>query len=306
MKLKTLPLLMSTLVSAHTFATTDEVIVTGTYSPVASEQLTSSVTVISQEQLSALSSHSLVDALRQVPSIWVEEQGGPGGLTAIALRGAEANHTLVLLDGVQLNDPTNTRGGAFDVNNINIESIKRIEIIRGAQSAIYGSDALAGVIHIITIEPTKTAQNTLSVAVGEDGYKTASVATTGSLNEVGYAIKLQSKDAGEPIEGSSAENKEALVKFDWKHDVHRLDFSYRYIDGEKTTFPEQSGGSLFAQLRELDRSEFTDQNAALAWQWQVSDLWRSKLQASWFNRQENLTSPGISPFDAVPPKRCGH
>lgn len=300
MKLKTLPLLISTLIAAQAFAATDEVIVTGTYSPVTSEQLASSVTVISQEQLAALSSHSLVDALRQVPSIWVEEQGGPGGLTAIALRGAEANHTLVLLDGVQLNDPTNTRGGAFDVNNINIDSVKRIEIIRGAQSAIYGSDALAGVIHIITVEPTKTAQTNLSVAAGEDGYKTASITSTGSVNDVGYAVKLQSKDAGEPIEGSSAENKEALVKLDWKHDAHTLDFSYRYFDGEKTTFPEQSGGSLFAQLRELDRSDFTDQNAALAWQWQINNLWRSKLQASWFNRQENLTSPGILPFDAVP------
>ncbi|GGY74462.1 vitamin B12 transporter BtuB [Cellvibrio zantedeschiae] len=300
MKLKTLPLLISTLIATQVFAATDEVVVTGTYSPVTSEQLASSVTVISQEQLAALSSHSLVDALRQVPSIWVEEQGGPGGLTAIALRGAEANHTLVLLDGVQLNDPTNTRGGAFDVNNINIDSIKRIEIIRGAQSAIYGSDALAGVIHIITVEATETAQQNLSVAVGEDGYKTASLTATGTAGNLGYAVKVQGKDAGEPIEGSSAENKEALVKLNWKQDAHNLDFSYRYLDGEKTTFPEQSGGSLFAQLRDLDQSEFTDQNAALAWQWQVNDFWRSKLQGAWFNRQENLTSPGIVPFDAVP------
>lgn len=301
MKFKTLSIFISTIIATQAFAAPEEVIVTGTYSPVTSEQLASSVTVINQEQLLALSSHSLVDALRQVPSIWVEEQGGPGGLTAIVLRGAEANHTLVLLDGVQLNDPTNTRGGAFDVNNINIDSIKRIEIIRGAQSAIYGSDALAGVIHIITIEPSKTAQNNLSVAVGEDGYKTASFTTTGSVDNFGYALKVQSKDAGEPIEGSSAENKEALVKLNWKQDVHNLDFSYRYLDGKKTTFPEQSGGSLFAEIRDLDRSDFTDQNAALAWQWQVNDSWRSKLQGSWFNRQENLTSPGIAPFYAIPP-----
>jgi vitamin B12 transporter len=301
MKFKTLSILISTIVAAQAFAAPEEVIVTGTYSPVTSEQLASSATVINQEQLLALSSHSLVDALRQVPSIWVEEQGGPGGLTAISLRGAEANHTLVLLDGVELNDPTNTRGGAFDVNNINIDSIKRIEIIRGAQSAIYGSDALAGVIHIITLEPTKTAQNNLSVAVSEDGYKTACLTTTGSVDNVGYAVKLQSKDAGEPIEGSSAKNSEALIKLNWKQDVHSLDFSYRYFDGEKTTFPEQSGGSLFAKIRDLDSSDFTDQNAALAWQWQLTDSWHSKLQGSWFNRKENLTSPGIVPFDAVPP-----
>ena len=302
MKFKTLSLLISSLASSSLGATqafaADDVIVTGTYSPVTTEQIASSVTVINQEQLQALSGHSLVDALRQVPSIWVEEQGGAGGLTAISLRGAEANHTLVLLDGVQLNDPTNTRGGAFDVNNINIDSIKRIEIIRGAQSAIYGSDALAGVIHIITVEPTKTAQHTLSVAAGEDGYKTASIITSGSVDNLGYAFKIQSKDGGDAIEGSSAKNKEALAKLNWQADAHRIDFSYRYFDGEKTTFPEQSGGPLLAVGRELDVSNFTDQNAALAWQWQVSNAWRSKVQASWFNREENLTSPGV--VNAVP------
>jgi len=292
MKLKTLSLLVSSLIATQAFAA-DEIIITGTYSPVTTEQLASSITVINKEQLQALSSHSLVDALRQVPSIWVDEQGGAGGLTAIALRGAEANHTLVLLDGVQLNDPTNTRGGAFDVNNINIDSIKRIEIIRGAQSAIYGSDALAGVIHIITVEPTKTAQQNLSVSVGEDGYKTASISTTGSVDNLGYAFKIQSKDGGDAIEGSTAKNKEALAKLNWQADAHSIDFSYRYFDGERTNFPEQSGGPLFAVGRDLDISDFTDQNAALAWQWQVTSAWRSKVQASWFNREEDLTSPGI-------------
>lgn len=301
MKFKTLSVLISTLIATHAFAATDEVIVTGTYSPVTTEQLASSVTVISQEQLLALSSHSLVDALRQVPSIWVEEQGGPGGLTAISLRGAESNHTLVLLDGVELNDPTNTRGGAFDVNNINIDSIKRIEITRGAQSSIYGSDAVAGVIHIITLEPTANAQQNLSVSIGEDGYKTGSFSTTGTVDKIGYAVKLQSKDGGEPIEGSTAKNKEALVKLNWKDDAQRLDFTYRYLDGNKTTFPEQSGGSLFALSRDLDHSDYTDQNAALAWQWQINDIWLSKVQASWFNRTEVLTSPGIIPYLAVPP-----
>jgi len=301
MMLKKLSVFVGALVATHTYAATDEIIVTGTYSPISAEQIASSVTTISQEQLLTLSSHSLVDALRQVPSIWVDEQGGPGGLTAISLRGAESNHTLVLLDGVQLNDPTNSRGGAFDVNNINIDSIKRIEIIRGAQSAIYGPDALAGVIHIITAEPTETAQHNLSVAAGEDGYKTTSFTTTGSINNVGYAIKIQSKDAGEPVEGSSAENKEALVKLNWQQESHRIDFSYRYLDGEKTSFPEQSGGPLFAQSRDLDNSDFTDQNVALAWQFQVNEKWRSKIQATWFNREEVLSSPGIPPYFAVPP-----
>jgi vitamin B12 transporter len=300
MKLKPLPLAISLLMTTAAVAANEEVIVTGTYSPVNASQLSSSVSVINQEELQKLSSHSLVDALRQVPSIWVEEQGGPGGLTAISLRGAESNHTLVLLDGVQLNDPTNTRGGAFDLGNININSVKRIEVIRGAQSAIYGSDALAGVIHIITLEATDTAQHKIYAAVGEDGYKTTSFTTSGKIDRLGYAVKAQIKDAGEPIKGSTAENKEVITKLNWAGAEHNFDFLYRYFDGEKTSYPEQSGGPLFAQTDLLDQSEYTDQNAAFSWQWQVNDIWKSKVQASWFNRDEIMSSPGIAPYTAVP------
>ena len=293
MKLKPLPLAISLLMTTAAVAANEEVIVTGTYSPVNASQLSSSVSVINQDELQKLSSHSLVDALRQVPSIWVEEQGGPGGLTAISLRGAESNHTLVLLDGVQLNDSTNSRGGAFDLGNININSVKRIEVIRGAQSAIYGSDALAGVIHIITLEATENAQHKIYAAVGEDGYKTTSFTTSGKIDRLGYAVKAQIKDAGEPIKGSTAENKEVITKLNWAGEKHDFDFLYRYFDGEKTSYPEQSGGPLFSPLDTLDQSDFTDQNAAFSWQWQVSDIWKSKVQASWFNRNDIMSSPGI-------------
>ena len=287
------------LIALPAFSATEELIVTGSYSPVTNEQLSSSVSILNKEQLLQLSPHSLVDALRQVPSLWVEEQGGPGGITSIALRGAEANHTLVLLDGVQLNDPTNTRGGAFDLNGINIESIERIEIIRGAQSSVYGSDALAGVIHIITKTPGENASQ-LNGTLGTDDYGSVGFSTSGSLNKLGYAFSLQGKDAGEPVEGSTAKNTEFTSRLNWQQDIHALNFSYRYFDGERTSFPEQSGGPEFAVDRTLDTSDYTDQNAALGWEVQVNDFWKSKTNASWYEREENYASPGIAPYDAVP------
>jgi outer membrane cobalamin receptor len=300
MKFSLLPVLAS-LIASQAIAATDEVIVTGTYSPVTAEQIASSVTVIDHQQLLALSNHSLADALRQVPGVWVAAQGGPGGLTTISLRGAEANHTLVLVDGIEVNDPTNTRGGAFDVNDINIASIQRVEIIRGAQSAIYGSDALAGVIHIITAEPTATVQQQLSLSAGEHGYRSGSFGSTGTVDNTGYVLRLQDKHAGTPIEGSSASNQEALMKLDSAIGAHRLDFTYRHMKGNKTTFPEQSGGPLLARSRDLDRSRYTDQNAAVSWAWAISDRWTSTLAATWFDRGQHVDSPGIIPFDAVPP-----
>ena len=288
------------LLSTTSFAATEELIVTGSYNPVTNEQLSSSVSVIDKEQLSQLSSNNLIDALRQIPSLWVEEQGGPGGVTSINLRGSEANHTLVLLDGVQLNDPTNTRGGAFDLKGINIESIERIEIIRGAQSAIYGSDALAGVIHIITQTPGKKS-TTLNASIGSDDYASTGVATSGSVNNVGYALNVQTTDAGEPVPGSTAKNTEFASRLNWKQENHSINFSYRYFDGERTSFPEQSGGPEFAQQPDLDVSEYTDQSAALGWNFQISERWQSKTSASWYQRDEDTASPGILPFDAVPP-----
>jgi vitamin B12 transporter len=287
------------IIALPAISATEELIVTGSYSPVTNEQLSSSVSVIDHEQLLQLSSHSVIDALRQIPSLWVEEQGGPGGVTSISLRGAEANHTLVLLDGVQLNDPTNTRGGAFDLNGINIESIERIEIIRGAQSAVYGSDALAGVIHIITQAPGKKTTQ-FNATLGSDDYSSVGVSTSGSINNLGYAFSLQGKDAGEPVKGSTAENTEFTSRLNWQQDAHAINFNYRYFDGERTSFPEQSGGPEFAVNRNLDTSDYTDQNAALSWTMQVTDFWQSKTNASWYERDEDYASPGISPYDAVP------
>ena len=294
------------VITAPTFAAPEELIVTGSYSPVTNEQLSSSVSVINKEQLLRLSNYSLIDALRQIPSLWVDQQGGPGGITSINLRGSEPNHTLVLLDGVQLNDPTNTRGGAFDLNGINIESIERIEVIRGAQSAVYGSDALSGVIHIITTAPGKKS-TTLNASLGSDDYSSVGVSTSGSIANLGYAFSLQGKDAGEPVEGSTAKNTEFNSRLYWQQDAHTVNFSYRYFDGERTSFPEQSGGPKFAQLRGLDnteyldKSEYTDQNAALGWTMQVNEFWQSKTQASWYQRDDDVKSPGVLPFMASPP-----
>lgn len=293
------PLVLA-IAATSSYSATEELIVTGSYNPVTNEQLSSSVSVINKQELLKLSSNNVIDALRQIPSLWVEEQGGPGGVTSIALRGAEANHTLVLLDGVQLNDPTNTRGGAFDLNSINIESIERIEIIRGAQSAIYGSDALAGVIHIITQSPAQNV-TTLNASIGSDDYASTGVSTSGKINNLGYAVSAQTRDAGEPVPGSTAKNTEFTTRLSWQQDIHTLNFNFRYLDGERTSFPEQSGGPEFALADDLDVSEYKDQSASLGWIANVADDWQSKMNVSWYQRDEDTRSPGILPFDAVPP-----
>ena len=106
------------------------------------------VTVLRGADLRAQGYNNVPDALRTVPGVEVNQTGGRGSLTQVSIRGSQAKHVLVLIDGVQVND---LQDGAFDFADFSLEGIERIEIVRGPQSGIHGSDANAGVIAITTI-----------------------------------------------------------------------------------------------------------------------------------------------------------
>ncbi|HET8760161.1 MAG TPA: TonB-dependent receptor, partial [Nitrospiria bacterium] len=105
----------------------------------------------------------------------VVQSGGPGGQTSLFLRGGNSNHVLVLIDGVKVNSPTT---GAFDISHLTVDQIERIEVLRGAQSPLYGSEAVSGVINIITKRAGKSVQNAVTIEGGS--YHTRSGALTHS------------------------------------------------------------------------------------------------------------------------------
>ena len=128
-------------------ATTNSETVSDRNEGVPLEQLGTAVTVITGEQLRAQQVRSVADALRSLPGVAVSQTGTSAGFTQVRIRGAEGNHTLVLIDGVEANATTN---GEFDFSDLLTEDIERIEVLRGPQSALYGSNALGGVINIVT------------------------------------------------------------------------------------------------------------------------------------------------------------
>ena len=125
----------------------EEVVVTATKTPVPVSQLTSAVEVIKGEELEQKKIKTVIEALRLAQSVTVTQNGGPGTLATVGIRGASTAQTLVLMDGTILNSPT---AGQFDFANLTTDNIERIEILRGAQSMLWGSDAMGGVINIIT------------------------------------------------------------------------------------------------------------------------------------------------------------
>jgi vitamin B12 transporter len=123
-----------------------EIVVTATRTDVPHSQVGSSTTIVRGSELEGEGIHSMADALRRVPGLTISQSGGTGQLTSLFTRGGESDYTKVLIDGVPVNDP----GGSFNFANLSIAGVDRIEIVRGPQSALFGSDAMAGVIQIFT------------------------------------------------------------------------------------------------------------------------------------------------------------
>lgn len=115
--------------------------------PVLDSRLTEDVAILDEEDLAVRNSPYVADQLRAVPGVAVSRSGNVGGLTQLRLRGAEANHTLVLLDGIEFSDPVT---GETDFGLLASVGISRIEVLRGEQSSLYGSDAIGGVIGLYT------------------------------------------------------------------------------------------------------------------------------------------------------------
>lgn len=125
------------------------IVVTGTRSPdgTPAELLGSSFTLLDPAALEDRQTRVVSDILRDVPGVSISRSGGVGGFTQLRLRGTEANHTLVLIDGIEASDPFL---GEFDFATLIADDVARIEVLRGQQSATYGSDAIGGVVHYIT------------------------------------------------------------------------------------------------------------------------------------------------------------
>ena len=126
----------------------DQIIVTGARAPISAGDVGSAVTVLTRDDIEHRQARYVADLLRAVPGFAVSHSGVLGSQTQVRVRGSEANQVLVLIDGVRANDPAT--GDEFRWEHLATANIERIEIVRGPQSALWGSDAIGGVVHIIT------------------------------------------------------------------------------------------------------------------------------------------------------------
>ncbi len=264
-----------------------DIVVTGTRLPMTSAGLAQNVSVIEQAEIQASQPSGVEDVLSRVAGIYVDQAGSAGGFVSMYLRGAENSHLLILLDGVRLNDPTTTRGSTYDLSGIDVNQIERIEVLRGPASAVYGGEALAGVVHFIT---RRAAVNGIEgsgyVAAGGDDER-----NYGGLLSLGNGSLAAQLNAGHTESGETGDD--ATFDLDTVSGSLRLADNDRYSGGifvarterDSTAFPDDSGGPRLAVYRELTTRTSTDRRYGGDFSLgEVSEI-QLKLSASEFDQR---------------------
>lgn len=175
----------SSSAGAQTDSLLNRVIVSGSRNAAPLSESGSTVSVITGEELEQQQIRIVSDALRQVPGIAVSRSGPVGSLTQVRIRGAEANQTVVLIDGIKINDPFTSE---VDFAHLLAAEIDRIEILRGPQSVLYGSEAIGGVISIFTKRGAPGTQVAANLEGGSFSTVDGTVAIRGANSEINYAV----------------------------------------------------------------------------------------------------------------------
>jgi vitamin B12 transporter len=166
-----------------------EIVVTATRLETPAREIGSSVSIISAFDLSLFKRTFILESLRDVPAVSSSQNGGMGGASSVFVRGANSEHTLVLLDGVELNDPINPSRSA-DLAHLLLANVERIEVLRGSQSPLYGSDALGGVVNIISKRGEGRPRVILTSSGGSFGTINGQAAVSGAAKSVDYSFGL--------------------------------------------------------------------------------------------------------------------
>ena len=258
------------------------------------ENTPGSTTHLDRDAIEQQNPISTAELLRGVAGVHVQESGG---LAVVHLRGADPNLTLVLVDGVQMNDPTDSRGGAFDLGSIDPAEIESVQIVRGPASAVHGSDALAGVIEIRTRRRSGSwarleAAEPLSLRLAAGSNLVGEGARAGAQ----FSVHEREDEAAErEVDGFAGAANAGLTR-SWA----RLHADARYAQEDSRHFPQSSGGPELAVMRDREHEENESWQFALGATRPVFETAELAVDASLFDALRDVDSPGIW-LDATTP-----
>lgn len=242
-----------TIVSATEENRKEPIIITATRTAQTADETLASVTVISRKDIERRQARSVEDLLRGTQGISIANSGGPGKNTSVFIRGTESDHVLVLIDGVRAGSATS--GGAA-YSNIPIEQIERIEIVRGPKSSLYGSEAIGGVIHIMTRKGGNKKGFTPNFSIGGGSYGTfnGSAGLSGRSRRGWFSMNISGKETdgfnsctGRPFPGGAGCFTTEPDRDGYYNVAGSFRAGYQFENGldVETNFMQSSGKSEF-------------------------------------------------------------
>ena len=245
--------------------------------------------VITQEQINKIAPANLTDLLKKIPHVQLTETSLTGGLPFLSIRGGETNFTLIMIDGVIVNNPTNSRGGGFDFNQLTPLIIERIEIYRGGTSAIFGGEAISGAINFIT----KTeGQNAISLTLGSKQHLQASATLSRSFNNTS-ALIVVSRQEQEGSYNSSIKNENVLFKLENNSNVSKHSMLATHSSQSSQAFGEDSGGEAFAIPKINETRDSTQNLLAFDNSFVLENDITVFANISLLDHEEQVVNPGI-------------
>ncbi|OGV61907.1 MAG: hypothetical protein A2283_18475 [Lentisphaerae bacterium RIFOXYA12_FULL_48_11] len=164
-----------------------EIVVTATRVETASRQVSSSVSVLGADRIEKGNGNTLSDVVRDLPGVYISRSGSAGAETSVHIRGAASGHTLFTIDGARMNDPVSI-GNSYTLDHLLLNNIERIEILRGPQGPIYGSDAMGGVVNVITKKGEGPLSVDLSAKGGSYGTFEETIKASGGNSLMNYSV----------------------------------------------------------------------------------------------------------------------
>ena len=274
--------------------TLDPIVVTASPIPMTQKQSPAPITVVRRKNFQYQQNNRLAGILQQVPGLFVDEMGGRGGTSSIYSRGGDPNFTLVMLDGVPLNDSTNQRGGSVDLSQIAPERISRIEVVRGPASVQYGPDAMAGIINLITFDGQDHPHSQAKLESGPFGYVRGIFHTSGKKEHVRYSGTSAFTHNDDIAKGDHFESGNIGGSFSWSSiEGLRLRGMVQYSHVLAGLFPEGSGGSRLAILKELENRKTDEVVSGLSLSHEIFQHFKQEWIFHFLYRNQDVNSPGV-------------
>jgi len=215
---------------AQTAPVSDSVVVTATLSPEEERNLGSATTVITRREIESKGATTVLELLREVPGLDVARQGGDGSLTSVFLRGTNSTQALVLVDGARVNSPFFS---GYDFSALTTENVERIEIVRGPFSALYGSDAIGGVIQIFTRPASTGITGQAAAEAGSAGQRQGSVFFSGGSGVLAAAGSYRYARVGGDRSNSDWKEQNGSARLEGRFsDAARVALEASILDGD--------------------------------------------------------------------------